>query len=375
MKGLAGILIFAIIMVGVTVIGALFAFGTKTIIDKRILQEKILTEGNRLELTGKSLIMASDLATLQAINDISYSYVTTLDNSINTCKYSFELSRCVGYCPKGKCELIAPETCDCSNFCKYSFELSRCVGYCPKGKCELIAPETCDCSLTISPIIKYNPEEKLPYWDDVPWDNLKKNIEILSKAYFRDYYNGYLNFFTNPDTSQGRYKYWNLVWDENSKFESFNNIISINFGNVIINYNEGPIHISKEFPIKSNINTDFIKILYISEYVISDLKNNEDLSAIKEKIKSNYPEIEAILEDKGEYVKIYIYVKNEKYLLYDIATNSKKESNMGVKFLFDKGYAPKIDLIDLSNIIICNNNIVIMSNNNICHLLCYDNSC
>ena len=343
MKGLAGILIFAIIMVGVTVIGALFAFGTKTIIDKRILQEKILTEGNRLELTGKSLIMASDLATLQAINDISYSYVTTLDNSINTCKYSFELS--------------------------------RCVGYCPKGKCELIAPETCDCSLTISPIIKYNPEEKLPYWDDVPWDNLKKNIEILSKAYFRDYYNGYLNFFTNPDTSQGRYKYWNLVWDENSKFESFNNIISINFGNVIINYNEGPIHISKEFPIKSNINTDFIKILYISEYVISDLKNNEDLSAIKEKIKSNYPEIEAILEDKGEYVKIYIYVKNEKYLLYDIATNSKKESNMGVKFLFDKGYAPKIDLIDLSNIIICNNNIVIMSNNNICHLLCYDNSC
>ncbi len=64
------------IMLVLAVVGALFFFGTKIIIEKRSFQEKILQEGNRLETTGKMIQMAGDLATLQTVKDIGQISVT-----------------------------------------------------------------------------------------------------------------------------------------------------------------------------------------------------------------------------------------------------------------------------------------------------------
>lgn len=267
MKKGIGILIPGIlIMLAISILAALFFFGEKVIIEKRSLQEKILAEGNRLELTGKSIQMAADLATLQAIKDIGQGYVVKSDTSI-----------------------------------------------------------------------KYNPTEKLPYWHVVPEEEIEESIKFLSASYFKNYFEGYEDFFENPETSRGRHNYWNVNWQQDVSTAVFNNQkISINFGVFKIDYKEPKtnplISISKEFPIISNINTNFVQLLDVSQQVIDKIKSGET------SIANNLGTIKIEMEDKGDYIKVFVY-ENKEYTFYDIPTNSQKKEYIGVRFLVDKNTA------------------------------------
>ncbi len=80
MRGIAWIIPVVLIMLLLSVTFAFFLFGKKVIIEKRAYQEKILSTGNRLEITGNMIIQAADLATIQALYDISKSNVAIKNN-------------------------------------------------------------------------------------------------------------------------------------------------------------------------------------------------------------------------------------------------------------------------------------------------------
>jgi hypothetical protein len=75
MKGIAWIIVAILLMIVLSVLLALFAFGKKIILEKRLYQEKILSTGNRIEATGNLMIQSANLATIQALYDIGHSNV------------------------------------------------------------------------------------------------------------------------------------------------------------------------------------------------------------------------------------------------------------------------------------------------------------
>ena len=75
MKGAVWIIVGILLMVILSVLLAFFAFSKKIIVEKRAYQEKILSTGNRIEITGNLIIQSTDLATLQALYDVGHSNI------------------------------------------------------------------------------------------------------------------------------------------------------------------------------------------------------------------------------------------------------------------------------------------------------------
>ena len=72
MKGVAWLIIVILLMIILSLLLALFAFGKRIIVEKRLYQENILLTGNRIEMTGNLIVQSTDLATLQALYDIGH---------------------------------------------------------------------------------------------------------------------------------------------------------------------------------------------------------------------------------------------------------------------------------------------------------------
>lgn len=277
---------------------AFFGFGKKIIVEKRDFQEKILSTGNRIEITGNLIKQSTDLATLQAIYDIG------------------------------------------------SFNLA------------------------IENYLKYNDEEKLAYWSNdeknyIKDDYIKQAILKLSELYFYNYNKTFVEYFMNPETSKERYKYWFVQWNKDMKIEKFDeNEISINFGQFNITYEDGQIKISKIYPLVSHLKTKFNKTLEKSFDIIEMAENGYSLEEIKSNFKDD--DISLELEDKGGYFFVNIY-ENSLRKVYDFKKENQEYTNLGLKFLINKGFVEEKYIHDLTNIKKCKY-IYILSNKNFCDI-------
>ncbi|MEM5776901.1 MAG: hypothetical protein QXJ06_00440 [Candidatus Aenigmatarchaeota archaeon] len=262
MKAIAWFVPFILIMLIVSILSAFFGFTKKIIVEKRFLEEKILSTGNRLEVTGIMIQQAGDLSTLQALYDVGHFNIV--------------------------------------------FESD----------------------------MEFNELENLPYWSEKEEEYIKNSVLKLAEIYFSNYNKSFYKYFIDPEYSKERYKYWFVEWEKNMKIEKFEyDEISINFGYFNLTYDDSQIRITKKYPIISHLKTHFNKTLDKSFDVINMIKNKKDINEIK-KILSN-ENISLILEDKGEYVYVFIF-ENSKRKVYNINSQRQEYNNLGIKFLVEK---------------------------------------
>ncbi|MEM5878359.1 MAG: hypothetical protein QXF12_05780, partial [Candidatus Aenigmatarchaeota archaeon] len=80
MKGIAIVIPIVLVLVLVLLIIGFLYFQKTVFVEKRLLQEKILLNGNRIETTGLLAKQAAELSLLQAIYDIAGSNIAVQNN-------------------------------------------------------------------------------------------------------------------------------------------------------------------------------------------------------------------------------------------------------------------------------------------------------
>jgi hypothetical protein len=262
MKGVAWFIIGILLMVILSIVAALFAFGKNIIVEKRAYQEKILSTGNRIEMTGNLIVQSTDLATLQALYDIGNS------------------------------------------------------------------------NIAIESEIRYNDDEKLPYWSDEYEDYIKQATLMLAEKYFENYNKSFTEYFMDPVKSNERYKYWHVEWEKDVKIKEFSeSYISLSFGQFNITYDDGMVRISKKYPLVSKIKTKFFKTIEKSKQAIERINNGDDLSSIESTLSDD--EVVLSLRDKTDYVVVSSKEKSVRRF-YLFSSKTQNYDNFGIIFVFDK---------------------------------------
>lgn len=210
---------------------------------------------------------------------------------------------------------------------------------------------------------EYDPNNYLPYWDSIPKDEIKKEISDLSLIYLKNYEIAYDNYFDERNKNPGNENIdWILTWSDSEPEIIFDeNKIESNFGISILIYKSSDLYVTKEFPIESSINTNFIKIFDVGNEVISAIKSGESEKEIESWYKS---EIKVELEQQNDFVKVFVY-DDKLYPLYDPLEDETKLNYLGLKFLVDIGSPKKVSSQELSYFRQCG---IISKNENICEL-------
>jgi hypothetical protein len=272
MKGVAWFIIGILLMVTLSIVAALFAFGKNIIVEKRLYQEKILSTGNRIEMTGNLIVQSTDLATLQALYDIGNS------------------------------------------------------------------------NIAIESKIRYNDDEKLPYWSDEYEDYIKQATLMLAEKYFENYNKSFTEYFMDPVKSNERYKYWYVEWEKEMKIKEFSeSYISLSFGHFNITYDDGMVRISKKYPLVSRVKTRFFKTIERGKEAVEminahalEIARREPFN-ILENIQTTLSdgEVSVSLKDKGDYI-IVSAKENSARKFYLFFSKTQDYDNLGIRFVLNK---------------------------------------
>ena len=124
---------------------------------------------------------------------------------------------------------------------------------------------------------EYNPDNHLPYWDDIP-DDFSEKLLDLSETYFNAYFRSFVDYFNAENEKRwnmARGITWSLDWNPQRELEMKDDYVRVKFGSIRLRYDSKSISVEREVPVEGYVKTKFSRMLKTGERIIDEINRRK----------------------------------------------------------------------------------------------------